>query len=149
MSLPLEVAMTPREFREGLERLADCDAILVDTAGRAPDNKAMLVETQGFLEAVPEREVYLVLSSSSHRRDLLRAVEKFRILDYNRLIFTKLDESTCPGVLVTVAQAAGVPITYISTGQNVPDDLELAEPYLLAQRIWEAVEKHGSGGRVA
>lgn len=149
MSLPLEVAMTPREFREGLERLADCDAILVDTAGRAPDNKAMLVETQGFLETVPEREVYLVLSSSSHRRDLLRAVEKFRILDYNRLIFTKLDESTCPGVLVTVAQAAGVPITYISTGQNVPDDLELAEPYLLAQRIWEAVEKHGSGGRVA
>jgi flagellar biosynthesis protein FlhF len=149
MSLPLEVAMTPREFREGLERLAGCDVILVDTAGRAPGNKAMLAETQGFLEVVPEREVYLVLSSSSRRRDLLCAVEKFHSLDYNRLIFTKLDETTCPGVMVSVTAAAGVPLTYITTGQNVPDDLELAEPYLLAQKIWEAVERHGSGGQVA
>lgn len=149
MSLPLEVAMTPREFREALGRLEDRDIILVDTAGRAPGNKAMLAEIRGFLEAMPEGDVYLVLSSATRRQDLLQAVEGFRPLHYNRLIFTKLDETRCPGVMVTVAAAAGVPLAYVTTGQDVPDDLEVADPYLLAERIWEAVARDGPGGQVA
>lgn len=149
MSLPLEVAMTPREFKEALDRLHACDVILVDTAGRAPDNKAMLAEMRGFLDVAPEREVYLVMSCANRCRDLLYALEKFRSFNYDRLIFTKLDETTCPGAMVTVTATAGVPISYIATGQNVPQDLEPAEPYFLAQRIWEAVVKDGSGGQVA
>jgi len=146
MGLPLEVVMTPREFREALERLEECDVILVDTAGRAPSNKAMIAETKGFLEVIPEGEVYLVLSCTSRCRDLLHAVESFRCLKYNRLVFTKLDETSCPGVIVTVTLAAGVPLSYLATGQSVPDDLEQADPYLIAQRIWEAVENNGSSG---
>ncbi|KYH32649.1 flagellar biosynthesis protein FlhF [Neomoorella mulderi] len=149
MGLPLEVAMTPRELRASLENLKHCDVVLVDTAGRAPENKAMLAETRGFLEVVPEREVYLVLSCATRRQDLLRAVENFRSLKYNRLIFTKLDETSCPGVMLTVAAAAGVPLAYITTGQDVPDDLEPADPHLLARRIWEAVAKDGPGGQAA
>ncbi|AKX93540.1 flagellar biosynthesis protein FlhF [Moorella thermoacetica] len=148
MGLPLEVAMTPREFREALGRLEDRDIILVDTAGRAPENKAMLAETRGFLEAMPEGAVYLVLSSATRRQDLLQAVERFRPLNYNRLIFTKLDETSCPGVMVTVAAAAGVPLAYVTAGQDVPDDLEVADPYLLAERIWKAVARDGPGGQV-
>lgn len=149
MGLPLEVAMTPREFREALERLGDRDIILVDTAGRAPDNKAMLAETRGFLEVMPGGDVYLVLSSTTRRQDLLQAVERFRPLKYNHLIFTKLDETSCPGVVVTVTAAAGVPLAYITTGQDVPDDLEVADPHYLAERIWKAVARDGSGGQVA
>ncbi|QGP92857.1 Flagellar biosynthesis protein FlhF [Neomoorella glycerini] len=149
MGLPLEVAMTPRELRASLERLEHCDVVLVDTAGRAPENKAMLAETRGFLEVMPEREVYLVLSCTTRRQDLLRAVENFRSLKYNRLIFTKLDETCCPGVMLTVAAAAGVPLAYITTGQDVPDALEAADPHLLARRIWEAVAEDGPGGQVA
>ncbi|MGI9859985.1 flagellar biosynthesis protein FlhF [Moorella naiadis] len=149
MGLPLEVAMTPREFREALERLGDRDIILVDTAGRAPENKAMLAETRGFLEAMPGGDVYLVLSSATRRQDLLQAVERFRPLHYNHLIFTKLDETSCPGVVVTVTAAAGVPLAYITTGQDVPDDLEVADPHYLAERIWKAVARNGSGGQVA
>ncbi|MDN5344686.1 MAG: flagellar biosynthesis protein FlhF [Clostridia bacterium] len=149
MGLPLEVAMTPRELRTALERLEYCDVVLVDTAGRAPENKAMLAETRGFLEVMPVREVHLVLSCATRRQDLLQAVENFRGLNYDRLIFTKLDESGCPGVILTVAAAAGVPLTYLTTGQDVPDDLEAAEPHLLARRIWEAVAEDGSSGQVA
>ncbi|BCV20828.1 flagellar biosynthesis protein FlhF [Moorella sp. Hama-1] len=149
MGLPLEVAMTPREFREALEHLGDRDIILVDTAGRAPENKAMLAETRGFLEAMPGGDVYLVLSSATRRQDLLQAVERFRPLHYNHLIFTKLDETSCPGVVVTVTAAAGVPLAYITTGQDVPDDLEVADPHYLAERIWKAVARNGSGGQVA
>jgi flagellar biosynthesis protein FlhF len=149
MGLPLEVAMTPRELRASLENLRHCDVVLVDTAGRAPENKAMLAETRGFLEVVPERDVYLVLSCATRRQDLLQAVENFRSLKYNRLIFTKLDETCCPGVMLTVAAAAGVPLAYITTGQDVPDDLEAADPHLLARRIWEAVAEDGPGGQVA
>ncbi len=149
MGLPLEIAKTPREFKEALERLHTCDIIMVDTAGRAPDNKAMLAEMRGFLDVVPERAIYLVLSCTSRSRDLLHATEKFRDFGYDRLILTKLDETTCPGVMVTVTVTAGVPIAYIAAGQNVPDDIDLANPHLLAQRIWEAVVKGGSGGQVA
>ncbi|WP_258359708.1 flagellar biosynthesis protein FlhF [Moorella sulfitireducens] len=149
MGLPLEVAMTPRELRTSLENLEHCDVVLIDTAGRAPENKAMLAETRGFLEVVPGREVYLVLSCATRRRDLLQALENFRCLNYSRLIFTKIDETSCPGVIFPAAAAAGVPLAYISTGQDVPDDLEAADPHLLARRIWEAVAEDGSGGQVA
>jgi flagellar biosynthesis protein FlhF len=149
MGLPLEVAMTPRDLRGAMDRLESCDVILIDTAGRAPENKAMLAETRGFLEVIPEREVYLVLSCTTRRQDLLLAAEHFRSLQYNRLIFTKMDETGSPGVIVTVAAAAGVPLAYITTGQDVPDDLEAADPHLLARRIWEAVAADGPGGQAA
>ncbi|MBE3572670.1 MAG: flagellar biosynthesis protein FlhF [Moorella humiferrea] len=149
MGLPLEVAMTPRELRAALENLQGCDVVLIDTAGRAPENKAMLAETRGFLEVVPDAEVFLVLSCATRLKDQLQAVDNFRSLKYGRLIFTKLDETNCPGAVMAVAAAAGVPVAYLATGQDVPDDLEKAEPHLLARRIWEAVVQDGSGGRVA
>lgn len=149
LTLPLEIAMTPREFKEALERLKNCDVVLVDTAGRPPDNKPMLAEIKGFIDAVAEKDVYLVLSSPNRCQDLLRAVERYKCLNFNRLIFTKLDETICPGVIVTVTAAAGVPIRYITTGQDVPEDLELADPVVLARRIWEAGASDGSGGQVA
>ncbi|MDK2820387.1 MAG: flagellar biosynthesis protein FlhF [Clostridia bacterium] len=146
MGLPLEVAMTPKEFKDSLERLDDCNYILVDTAGRAPDNKSMLTETRGFLETVSNGDIYLVLSTSTRRQDLLKAIERFSYLNYNKLIFTKLDETNYPGIIVSALKMAGVPLAYITDGQDVPEDLEQAKPYSLAQRIWKAVVKDGSGG---
>lgn len=146
MGLPLEVAMTPQELKGAVNKLAHCDVIFIDTAGRPPDNKAQLAEIAGFLAAVRPLEVYLVLSGTTRSKDLLRAVEGYRHLDFNYFIFTKLDETTCPGVIARVVQVTGVPVAYITTGQNVPDDLEEADPYTLAQLIWKAVTANGSGG---
>ncbi|GFN24132.1 flagellar biosynthesis protein FlhF [Thermanaeromonas sp. C210] len=144
MRLPLEVAMTPKELKEAVARLEQCDVILVDTAGRPPENQAQLAETQGFLSSLEPLDVYLVLSGTTRSSDLLRAVEKYRVLQFNRLIFTKLDETSCPGVIARVVRAAGVPVAYVTAGQNVPDDLEEADPYSLAQLIWKAVTRNGS-----
>ncbi|MGI9951199.1 flagellar biosynthesis protein FlhF [Moorellaceae bacterium AZ2] len=146
MRLPLEVAMTPKELKQAVAKLEQCDVILVDTAGRPPENQAQLAETQGFLSSIGPLDVYLVLSGTTRSSDLLRAVEKYRLLQFNRLIFTKLDETSCPGVIARVVQAAGVPVAYVTAGQNVPDDLEEADPYSLAQLIWKAVTQDGSGG---
>lgn len=146
MGLPLEVAMTPQELKGAVSKLNYCDVIFIDTAGRPPDNKAQVAEIAGFLSAVRPVEVYLVLSGTTRSRDLLKAVEGYRHLEFNYFIFTKLDETTCPGVIARVVQATGVPVAYITTGQNVPDDLEEADPYSLAQLIWKAVTNNGSGG---
>ncbi|MBE3580469.1 MAG: flagellar biosynthesis protein FlhF [Thermoanaerobacteraceae bacterium] len=144
MRLPLEVAMTPKELKQAVARLEPCDVILVDTAGRPPENQAQLAETRGFLSSIGPLDVYLVLSGTTRSTDLLRAVEKYRVLQFNRLIFTKLDETSCPGVMARVVRAAGVPVAYVTAGQNVPDDLEEANPYSLAQLIWKAVTRNGS-----
>ncbi|MGB9860473.1 MAG: flagellar biosynthesis protein FlhF [Moorellaceae bacterium] len=149
MRLPLEVVMTPREFKEAIARLDQCDVILVDTAGRPPENRAQLAEVKGFLSAVQPMEVYLVLSSTTRGTDLLRAVEAYRLLNFNRLIFTKLDETACPGVIARVVRATGTPVAYVTTGQTVPDDLEEVEPYNLAQLIWKAVVQDGSSSPAA
>ncbi|HBT47456.1 MAG TPA: flagellar biosynthesis protein FlhF [Peptococcaceae bacterium] len=146
MSLPLEVAMTPKELKEAVSRLEQCDVIFVDTAGRPPENRAQLVETQGFLSAIGPLDVYLVLSGTTRSSDLLRAVENYRVLQFNRLIFTKLDETSCPGVIARVVRAAGVPVAYVTAGQNVPEDIEEADPYRLSQLIWKAVTRNGSSG---
>lgn len=149
MRLPLEVAMTPKEFREAIARLDRCDVILVDTAGRPPENRAQLAEMGGFLSAVRPLDVYLVLSSTTRSTDLLRAVDGYRLLEFNRLIFTKLDETACPGVIARVVRATGAPVAYVTTGQTVPDDLEEVEPYNLAQLIWKAVVQDGSSSPAA
>ncbi|MCG0278133.1 MAG: flagellar biosynthesis protein FlhF [Thermanaeromonas sp.] len=149
MGLPLEVAMTPQELKGAVNKLGHCDVILIDTAGRPPDNRAQLAEIAGFLAAIRPVEVYLVLSGTTRSKDLLKAVEGYRHLELDYFIFTKLDETTCPGVIARMVQATGIPVAYITTGQNVPDDLEEADPYSLAQLIWKAVTANGSGSTPA
>ena len=91
----------------------------------------------------------MVLSCTARYRDLLQAVQGFAPFGYDRLIITKLDESSCPGVIVPITQAAGVPLAYLCTGQAVPEDIEAADPYRLANRIWERVAADGSSGGTA
>ena len=132
--IPIEVVMTPKEMPEALQRLADREVILVDTAGRNAKNTLHVSELAAFLAPLSAPEIFLVLSASTKANDMRLIIDSFRKVKYNRLIFTKMDETATYGVIQRLPQAE-LPVTYVTTGQNVPDDLEVADAEKIANLI--------------
>lgn len=125
--LPLEVVMTPKDLQQALEKLSYCQRILIDTAGRSTLNLAHIQELANYLGHLPPAEIFMVISATTKARDLKLICENFRCMNYNRLIFTKLDETDSYGILLNGVYLTGLPLIYLSTGQNVPDDICLAD----------------------
>lgn len=136
LSAPFEEVADPAEVRRTVEYHGEKDVILVDTAGRGPLDDEQMGELKAALDALPfRREVHLLLSATARDEDLLLAVRRFRREGETRLVFTKVDETERLGNLLNVAAASRLPISYVTTGQNVPDDIEVAERDRLLERI--------------
>lgn len=135
IDLPLAVANEPGELRAALDSLGPIDLALIDTAGRGPRDELRIRELAEFFEQVRPDEVHLVLSATTGRPSLRAAVEKFGVLRADRLILTKVDEAEGLGAILAVIGQAGLPISYITTGQSVPDDFEPATRGRLARLI--------------
>ncbi len=125
--LPLEAVMTPGELQQAIEKLSYCQRILIDTAGRSTLNPAHIQELAHYLGHLPPAEIFMVISATTKARDLRLICDNFRCMNYNRLIFTKLDETDSFGILLNGVYLTGLPVIYLSTGQNVPDDIRLAD----------------------
>ncbi|MGC4003493.1 MAG: flagellar biosynthesis protein FlhF [Pirellulales bacterium] len=138
IDLPLAVATTPEEARDAIRRMNDLELILVDTAGRSPNNAGQMDDLRAMLAAIRPDETHLVLSSSSSAINLEQTAAKFKPAGYTHVLLTKVDEASALGHVLTAPQVVGVPISYLTTGQNVPDDIETAESLLLAERILPA-----------
>ena len=135
IDLPLAVANSPSEMRRAIEGLGDVDLVLIDTAGRSPRDEVKIRELSDFLAAARPDEVHLVLSAVSGERSLRAAVERFAVAQADRLILTKLDEAEGLGGVFATLVAANRPVSYITTGQAVPDDIERADRGRLARLI--------------
>ncbi len=135
IGLRLEVAITPAQVKQAVEGLSDCDVVLIDTAGRGPNDRGRLDELTGCLAAARPHEVHLVLSSTSSERVLLREAEAFAGAGADRIVLTKLDEAVSFGVLINVMQAVGKRLSFITTGQEVPDQIEPGRPHRLAELV--------------
>ena len=81
-------------------------------------------------------ETYLVLSSTVAIKNMVDVARKFRILNYNGFVFTKLDEAVCFGNIVNVANSFKVPVKYLTNGQVIPDDIIAADPDFIARMIY-------------
>jgi flagellar biosynthesis protein FlhF len=86
--------------------------------------------------------VHLVLSSTSSQRVLLQEAAAFADVGADRIVLTKLDEAVSFGVLINVMQAVGKSLSFITTGQEVPDHIEVGRPRRLAELVLGA-ELHG------
>jgi len=137
IGLPLQVALSPREMATACESLADCDAILIDTAGRSQHDTGRLEELQSFLRAARPHETHLVLSSVCSQSTMLRAAERFSVVGPNRIIFTKLDEAVSFGTLVNAARSIDARLSFVTTGQEVPDHIEVGRADRLARLVLE------------
>lgn len=135
IDIPLVVASSPDEMADAVEALGDVDLVLIDTAGRSPRDEVKIRELADFLAAARPDEVHLVLSATAGERSLRAAVERFGVLRADRLILTKLDEADGLGGALAVIGQAGRPVSYVTTGQSVPDDIEPADRCRLANII--------------
>lgn len=135
IGLPLGVANTPGEMRKAIDGLGPVDLVLIDTAGRSPWDEVKIRELADFLAEARPDEVHLVLSAVAGEKSLRAAVERFAAVHADRLIFTKLDEADGLGGVLAVIGQANRPISYLTTGQAVPDDIEPADRRRLARLI--------------
>jgi flagellar biosynthesis protein FlhF len=133
MGLPIQVAPEKETFLRSLANFADKDVILVDTPGRNHNDDRELNRLKTILYSGVE--TILLLSPVASREHLLDTANRFRIFDYDRLILTKMDECNYFGSLFEVLDKIGKPVSHVTTGQNVPRDIEKASPERLAKLI--------------
>ncbi|MCF8108774.1 MAG: AAA family ATPase, partial [Desulfohalobiaceae bacterium] len=132
MNVPVEPARSPEELKAILARHEDKDLILLDTAGRSPSDELSQEELAGFLDPALNIDNHLVLAATTRERDLQMVINTFGRLQLKGLVFTKLDESQDLGAVLNLPVATGYPVSFLSNGQKVPEDLLLPEPGQLA-----------------
>jgi len=135
IEVPLCTVLTPAELTDAIDAMSRMDVILVDTAGRSPGDKPRLRQMQAFLEAAHPDEVHLVVAATAGRAAAERVIANFMPLGANRMIMSKLDEAATFGVLLNVASATSAALSYVTTGQEVPDDIAPADRWQLAKLI--------------
>jgi flagellar biosynthesis protein FlhF len=135
LGAPLSVVAVSSDLRQAIASMHDCEFVLIDTAGRSPNDAMKLGELKNFLAAAAPDEVHLVLSTTSSQACVEMAVDRFAEVRVDRIIFTKLDEAAHLGVVLNVARKLNKSLSYITTGQDVPDDIEVGEGSRLAKLI--------------
>ncbi|GAB4246361.1 flagellar biosynthesis protein FlhF [Deferrisoma sp.] len=140
MGVPIRVALDRASFVEAVRGYADRELVLVDTAGQSPRDEESLAELLELLPPEVEAEVHLVLSVTTRGRDLERILRHYAAVRPSRLLLTKLDETECHGPLLGLPLVSRLPLSYLTTGQNVPDDIEEARPDRVAAYLVRGVE---------
>lgn len=126
LGIPVSVVYTASEIKEAVAQHSDKDIVLIDTAGRSHRNKAQFDELKALILASGADEVYLVLSATTSSRNCREILDSYSFLSDYKLIFTKTDEAPVLGIILNVRYLTGKSLSYITTGQSVPDDIETA-----------------------
>jgi flagellar biosynthesis protein FlhF len=127
--------LSPEQLQDAFRRHRDKDLILIDTAGRSPRDDQRIAELSAFLGEGSQVENCLVLAAPTDERLQQKSLEAFSKLPLARLIFTKLDETDRCGVLLNLPTRSNLPLAYLTNGQQVPEDLLLAEPQTVAELV--------------
>lgn len=137
LSVPLKVIYSPEELGKMTDELEDYDICLVDTAGRSHKDKEQIEDIKKLIEQVPisDRQVYLVLNAGTKYSDLQEIASVYAKLTDFSLIFTKLDETSSSGVLLNMKMKTKCPLSYVTWGQNVPDDMGEVDAQKIAKEL--------------
>ncbi|MDF2572182.1 MAG: flhF, partial [Sporomusa sp.] len=135
IGVPIEIVYSPDELKAALYRHNDKNLVIIDTAGRSPSNHYQLAELQALLAVDPYIETHLVLSTTTKYKDALEIVNKFSVCSPQKFLFTKVDEASNLGTILNLLYHFPTTVSYMTTGQSVPDDIELASSAKLANMI--------------
>ncbi|SHJ67751.1 flagellar biosynthesis protein FlhF [Hathewaya proteolytica DSM 3090] len=124
MGIPFEVVFDIKEMERAIEKMKDCHMIFLDTTGRSSKNLMQLQELKAFVKKAEPNKVFLVLSATTKNKDINSIIEGYKIMDYESLIITKLDETTTYGSILTMVKKSKVPVSYVTVGQGVPQDIK-------------------------
>ena len=137
LGMPVDVIYTGEDMKKAQDVYKDYDIVFVDTAGRSHRNLEQRDDIEKLLNSVPEknREIYLVLSITTKYRDLIKMCEVYSDITNYNLIFTKLDETCCIGNIFNIRMLTNAPLSYVTFGQNVPDDIENIDAQSIAKKL--------------
>lgn len=138
LEVPFRVIYTPEEIVQSVEEFKNLDYILVDTSGHSHQNQEQKEAIIKFLQATDdniEKEVFLVVSATTKYKDLIRIADSYKSVKDYKIIFTKLDETTALGNLYNLRLYTGASLSYVTCGQNVPDDISPFNPQSTVKQI--------------
>lgn len=133
--LPISAVYSAQELKGALVAHEDKDLIFIDTAGRSPRDERYLKDLKTYMDLGKPDEIHLVLPANMKSLDLIDCLRRFENLGVNRIVFTKIDETSSLGSLVNLQDETDHPISYITNGQTIPDDIKLANEQALARLI--------------
>ena len=137
IGLPLLVATSPRELEAAVDDLVarDVDVVFIDSAGRSYRDELKMAELREFLSVLPDAEVHLVVSTTTHGKTIQSVASRFAGIGFHKVILTKVDETISFGSLVGALVSIGRPVSFVTDGQNVPDDIVPGDPERLAELV--------------
>jgi flagellar biosynthesis protein FlhF len=137
IGLPLLVATSPRELESAVDDLVarDVDVVFIDSAGRSYRDELKMAELREFLSVLPDAEVHLVVSTTTHGKTIQSVASRFAGIGFHKVILTKVDETISFGSLVGALVSIGRPVSFVTDGQNVPDDIVPGDPERLAELV--------------
>jgi len=141
MDIPAVVSITKEDFVAAFRDFRDMDNVFIDTVGRSQKDIHRLNEIFGMFKDMSDLHVSLVLAVNTKQEDSFEIYERFSELGIDDFIFTKVDETNTPGTMLNISVKLKKPVSYVSFGQDVPDDIMKAEPL----KISSLIVKKGSG----
>lgn len=124
MKIPFKVVFSIKEMESAVKGMEGCDTILIDTTGRSSKNVMQLSELRAFIDKIKADSIHLVISCTTKNKDIDIITEGYKALNYNNVIITKLDETATYGSILDILYKAQEPLSFITNGQNVPDDIK-------------------------
>ena len=135
MHIPVDVVITPQQLGQALNRHKNKELILIDTAGRSPRDSYCIDELSSFFAPEYNIEKHLVLSATTRENEIIETIQQFSKIKISNTIFTKIDECMSLGVILNTQLQNSNPISYITNGQRVPEDLLEITPKKIAELI--------------
>ncbi len=138
LDVPFRVIYSIEEIQNAIQSFRSSDYILVDTAGHSHNNEQQretMAELLHSVDEICEKETYLVVSATTKYRDLLSIADTYTKMTNYRLIFTKLDETSALGNLLNLRLHTGAEMSYVTYGQNVPDDISVFQPQKTVKQL--------------
>lgn len=135
MNIPLRTAYNADELNEAIKSLEDRDVVLIDTAGKSARDQSYRDDIAGFIKTSNADEVLLVISVVTGRKTCKEVVENYSFIEDYKLIITKLDEVSAWGNILNILDYSGKPMSYVTMGQEVPNDICVMDPQKLSENI--------------
>ncbi|WP_312857759.1 flagellar biosynthesis protein FlhF [Bacillus haikouensis] len=145
LNVPVEVVYKLDDYKEAIQKFRDFDHVFIDTAGRNFREKKFVEDLRKVIDFERDMETFLVLSLTSKEEDMKEIIKQFSSIDINGFIFTKLDETSSYGSMVNIIKETKTGIAYITTGQDVPEDITEANAEEISELLLKGFSHERSG----
>ncbi|MDY6934241.1 MAG: flagellar biosynthesis protein FlhF [Spirochaetota bacterium] len=139
MKIPIHVINDHHAFKDVIEK-EPAEVIMVDTSGRSHKNELKISEIKSYADVIEcDFEKILCVSANTKKNDLDNVFRAFDKINFNSIIITKVDETSYIGSVIDIANKYKKPISYFTNGQEVPNDIEVAESDRIVDMIVKGI----------